>query len=138
MSESKPTPPAPAGKPAPERVRFHYIKSPQFASVHADGLIGGPTPRGGLHLAFYAERAAIPTQVEHALVDGKLGDEIKEARVQREGIVRELQVDVFLDLNAAERVLEWFERQVKGVQAKLGEEKVEGEHDNADNKAEGE
>src|SRR3989442_6878794 len=44
----------------PQDVTFHYIKSSQFRVVHADGIIGGVTPRGLIHIAVFSERPAIP------------------------------------------------------------------------------
>ena len=50
----------------PDKIRFHYLKSPHFMTVHVDGAIGGPTPRGLLHAAVYAERVAIPNSTGQA------------------------------------------------------------------------
>src|SRR5438132_987555 len=35
----------PNGKPQPDRVRFDYLKSGLFRIIHADGVVGGLTPR---------------------------------------------------------------------------------------------
>lgn len=91
------------------RVRFHYLKSPAFHTIHADGLIGGLTPRGGIHVALYTERLPIPVQTEHRInEDGSLGPEIRESRLAKEGVIRELLVDVTMDLDTAERIHKWF------------------------------
>lgn len=100
----------------PKSIRFHYIKSPQFSTIHADGAIGGPTPRGGLHVAFYAERMPIPTQVEHDLgSDGKLGEEKESSRIVRDGVVRELEVDVIMDLDTAQSLHAWLGNNLKMI-----------------------
>jgi hypothetical protein len=107
----------------PESVRFHYIKSPHFLTVHVDGAIGGPTPRGLLHAAIYAERAAIPTStVQPVLADGRLGDEIQAERVGKEGVVRELQVDLVMDLPAAQSLYKWLGEHVGKLEALLKKE----------------
>jgi hypothetical protein len=43
-----------------EVVVFEYIKSQLFRVIHSDGAIGGITPTGNVHVAFYSDRAAIP------------------------------------------------------------------------------
>ena len=101
-------------KPEPKTVRFHYIKGPAFHTLHVDGVIGGITPRGEIHLAFYVERMPIPTQTEHTIkADGSLGEEIRDLRVARQGIIRELPVDIMLNAEAAERLHDWLGRHVE-------------------------
>lgn len=84
-------------------LEFHYIKSPAFRVIHAEGTVGGLTPRGEVHVAFFSERPAIPRKVIHALNDdGTLGPEI--AREGRDGFVREMDVDVVIPAEAAEQI----------------------------------
>ncbi len=92
---------------SPQRIRFHYLKGSDFRTIHADGAIGGLTPRGGLHIAFYAERFAIPTSTEHAVTNRTIGEELPESRVMREGIVREMSVDVMMTREVAQNLLDW-------------------------------
>src|SRR5262245_46249155 len=109
MSENQET-----QEPDEKSVRFHYVKNPHFTTIHVDGAIGGITPSGDLHVAFYAERLPIPTLTEFEIgPDGKLGEEILDARVSREGILRELLVDAFMDLRTATQLRDWFQRNVE-------------------------
>ena len=97
---------------APKTIGFHYIKAPSFRDLHVDGMIGGVTPKGLLHLACYAERHAIPTMVTQEIdAVGKLGREIDV--LSRGGIVRELQADLFMDLTTAESLRDWLEQAIK-------------------------
>ena len=90
------------------RVAFDYIKSNFFRVLHSDGAIGSITPSGGIHLAFYSERPAFPRRVVHALdVDGKLGALLPELTESRGSVVREMDVDVVLSIDAAKAVYEW-------------------------------
>lgn len=107
----------------PETVRFHYVKSPHFATVHVDGAIGGLTPRGLIHVALYAERAAIPTSTVQPVLDGRLGDELKDQRVGKEGVVRELQVDLVMDLAAAQSLQTWLADHIGTLAQLLKEDK---------------
>ena len=44
-------------------VAFDFIKSEYFRVIHADGALGGPTPQGLVHMAFYSERPPIPRRM---------------------------------------------------------------------------
>jgi len=101
-----------------KRVRFHYLKAPQFMTIHVDGAIGGLTPSGGIHLALYSERAAIPQETEFFIDEsGKLGDPVPDGEVTRGGIVREMQCDAILNKATAHRLREWLEDQITKLEA---------------------
>ena len=103
--DQKPNPVAPT-------VAFDYIKSPIFRSIRADGVVGGLTPSGHMHMAFYSEREAIPRRVIQEInQDGSLG---KTRGVQtRDSIVREMDIDVFLTKDVAEALHEWLGKIIK-------------------------
>ncbi|MEY4241366.1 MAG: hypothetical protein RJA14_1062 [Pseudomonadota bacterium] len=114
MVNATPDPANPeAGADAEERVVFDYIKSPSFRSLHADGLIGGITPTGHLHFALFCERTALPQRHVHKLTSvGALGEQVEEETVSRGGVVREMEVDAFVTLDAAKRMRDWFTARV--------------------------
>ena len=96
-----------------DRISFHYIKGKNFRVIHADGALGGITPRGYVHFALYSERAAIPRRgVRNISEDGKtLGPEtIVEVR---EGVVRELEVDVIMDEKTTIELRDWLDRRIQ-------------------------
>jgi hypothetical protein len=94
-------------------IKFHYLKSPSYSTVHADGVVGSLTPSGGLHVAFFVERPAIPTEVAQFVnPDGSLGEEVPESRLGRTGLAREMQVDVVMSADTAGRLLEWLQGQI--------------------------
>lgn len=98
----------------PSEISFHYLKSPSFKSIHADGVIGGLTPRGLLHFAIFSERAAIPKKTTHKVENGVIDQE--RAKVEGlDGFVRELEVDVFMDFNAAEQLRDWLSRVMESM-----------------------
>ena len=70
-------------------IDFHYIKANSFRVVHADGVYGGPTPRGYIVMNFYSERAPIPQKITQELTPaGQLGGAIDQ--VGKGGIVRDM------------------------------------------------
>lgn len=111
-SKSKKAPVTKIAK-VPDRVEFHYIKSPFFRSVHVDGVIGGITPRGLIHMAVFSERPAIPTKsVLEVLPSGQLGDEVRELREGKDGFAREMEMDLFMGLDTARQIVLWFQQRI--------------------------
>lgn len=103
------------------------MKGPDFRTIHCDGAIGGITPRGLIHLAIFSERAAIPkVTVQSVGKDGKLGEEIRDERQALEGIVRQMEVDLFFGKETAIRLRDW----INGRIAEL-EKMQSGDRDNA-------
>ena len=94
-------------------VVFDYLKSPQFRTVFATGMIGAVTPDGHIQFSLYNERPAIPRQIVHRLTkQGTLGEEISERRVSREGMVREMEVDVVTTVESAQSFIVWLQGKI--------------------------
>jgi hypothetical protein len=103
-----------------EKISFDYLKSQFFRVVHADGAIGGITPSGCIHFSFYSERPAIPQRQTFALnKDGSLGQSVEEETIVRAAIVRELDVDVVMNIDVARSLAHWLGQQVKSYEEKL-------------------
>lgn len=99
-------------------VTFNYIKASQFRSIHVDGVIGSITPNGHIHVAVFSERPAIPRVVENKLYeDGRIGEEIH--RESKEGIVREMEVDLFMDLQNAQTFHRWLGERIQELKTVL-------------------
>lgn len=100
------------------RIVFEYLKSSHFRVIRADGAIGSITPRGFIHFALYSDRPAIPRKIVNTInPDGTLGSEVEEERVCREGIVREMDVDVFMTVDTADSFANWLKDKVKEYRA---------------------
>jgi hypothetical protein len=97
----------------PSSIALHYIKSNYFRVVHADGAMGGFTPRGQLFFSLYSERAPLPDTTVQAIEQGQLGKEIVEMRQGSQGILRELEVGVVMDVNVAKSLVTWLEERIK-------------------------
>lgn len=104
-------------KASENRVAFDYIKSSHFRVVHVDGIIGGLTPSRMLHIATFSERPSIPRHVVNDLtMDGQLGPEVPELMENRQSIVREMDVDLILSFDTANRLREWLDEQIKNFE----------------------
>ena len=95
----------------PENIDFHYIKSNDFRVVHADGVWGGATPRGYITMSFYSERHPIPRRLTHKISPNRtLGKETD--RDCKEGIIREIEVAVMMDLSMAKAFIPWLNEKI--------------------------
>lgn len=92
---------------------FHYIKSNQFRVIHVDGIYGGITPNGRFIQAdIFSERSPIPQKLECKLSDnGTVGAIVK--REQKDGIVREVEAELLIDISTAKQIIEWMENKIK-------------------------
>jgi hypothetical protein len=101
----------------PNTVPFHYIKSNLFRVLHADGIVGGPTPNGLIFLGFYSERAAIPQITVHEITEGgQVGAERPDERVSKKGIVREVEIGATMSVETATSVITWLQEKVDLIQ----------------------
>ncbi len=117
-----------AGEQLPSSVMFNYIKSNYFRVVHADGAMGGFTPRGHLFMSLFSERAPLPDVTVQAVENGQLGKEILEQRKgSSEGILRELEVGVVMDLNVAKSLVTWLKERIEIMEQMQSDSRVRGE-----------
>jgi len=104
----------------PEKIRYNYIKSNYFRIVHVDGGHGGITPHGQIMFSVYNERAPIPQVTVHKIEkDGKIGEENRAERVSKEGLVREVEIGLLMDLSTAENIHRWFGQKIDELKGLL-------------------
>jgi hypothetical protein len=90
-----------------------------FRSTHADGFIGGLTPNGQLHIAFFSERPVLPKRHVYKLnADGSLGAEVPNDRPGTESITRDMQVDVLMTVQAAESLKNWLDQYLRALKTR--------------------
>lgn len=99
-----------------QKVKFHFLKSTYFRVIHADGFFGGLSPQGGFHIGVYSERTPYPDLIiqEINTETGHPGKEL--SRTGSEGIIRELEVDIAMDLPTAITLHAWLGRHIKRAQ----------------------
>jgi hypothetical protein len=120
MSEEQSSDPSTA-KTVPGTIAFEYVKSNQFRVVHADGVWGGVTNQANVQVAFFSERQAIPRRIVHRVeTDSTLGPEIEEDRVTRGGFVREVEVDVVMNIGTAIALRDWLNDKIRFAHDVLG------------------
>jgi hypothetical protein len=96
----------------PDFVVFDYIKSNFFRVIHIDGVHGGISPKlNMIQMAFFSERQAIPQTEKFALKKGQLGE--IESRKTREAIIREVEVEALMDIDAAKALRQWLDEKIQ-------------------------
>jgi len=111
MNEATPKSATSSGHQLP----IHFIKSNSFRVVHANGAWYGGDTQGNLHLTFYNERSPIPKMVVVNLDEtGIILGEVK--RESKQGIIREMEVDVVLSLQAATELYQTLGENLKSIQ----------------------
>ena len=110
----------------PSKLLFHWIKSRFFRVVHADGAFGGISSRGYLHFSLYNERAAIPRLSERDLTvhaDGKVTAGRERVVEGREGVVREIEIEVLMDHRSAVEFFNWLKEKIDILETMQEEQK---------------
>lgn len=115
------------------KIKIHYLKSNFFRVIHMDGVFGGLSPQGALSVGIYSERRPLPDLVIQELDEetGQLGKEVK--RVSKDGVLRELEANLIIDLEVARTFRDWLTRHLEQaeqlkVAAKATETQQEDEH----------
>lgn len=120
-----------ATEEGPVSITFYNIKSNHFRVIHVDGASGSLTPQGHLQMAVYSERQANPQEQTFAIrPDGSLGQEIRERRVGKAGLVRELEAELILDLRTAESIRVWLDEWLTRATQLLEEQSMVSEGGN--------
>jgi hypothetical protein len=109
-------------EPVSNKLRIEYQKSQSFRVIHADGAYGGTSPRLQLFIAFYNERFPIPKVLTYETdAAGAPLEELVSERESKEGVIREVEVGITMDLNAAKGFAEWLNERVSELEKKRAE-----------------
>jgi predicted polyphosphate/ATP-dependent NAD kinase len=109
-----------------DKIAFRLIKSNLFRVISADGIFGGLTPRGNLFMSFFSERLPIPERIVHLLTpEGKVGEEVLAERESKDGVIREVEVGVAVDLDTAKALVVWLQDKIKQAEKLRVETKKE-------------
>lgn len=108
---------------AEKRFKSDYIKSNFFRVVHADGMYGGVTPSGNIHIDFWNDRQPIPQTVTNEVVvrgDGPPTiEEVQAERIGRQNVIREVEIGVVMDVGTAKSLIQWLGGKVAELEAAI-------------------
>jgi len=98
-------------------VNFKYFKSNFYRIIHANGVIGGLSRRGEIHIGFYSERPGFPDSAK--LTISQIEPAMSEQIEGGDKYIREIEVDAVVDLNTAKQIRTWLDTQIKLMEASL-------------------
>lgn len=115
------------GRYTGQKIVIRYCKSPQYRTIHADGAFGGVTPVGkNIAIGFFSERNSLPDTVYVPIMaDEEGGSRISMGNDRdrdngRPGIMREVEVNIILDLEAAEQLVDWLNVRIEKLKNAQG------------------
>lgn len=98
--------------PGKDTISFDYIKSNYFRVIRVDGAHGGIAPKAHvIQMALFSERRPIPKKETFRLKEGQLGEQID--RIERDTIIREVEVEALVDLDTAKSISKWLEDKIQ-------------------------
>ncbi len=98
--------------------QVNYLKSNDYREVHCDGLVGNPITPERLWISFYSERFPIPRVVgfQSDVKDNQVTIDETQSPVfmdSRQGLVRNVEFGIYLDLGVAEKMHDWLGKQIE-------------------------
>jgi len=99
------------------KIKFHFVKSNNFRVIHVDGVFGGMTPRGQLSMGVFSERIPFPDFLVHEF-DESNGTFKEIARTGRDGVLREIEASLVMDIDVAEAFSVWLLRHIDEVRTR--------------------
>jgi hypothetical protein len=111
-----------------ETISIDYVKSNNFRVVNVNGLIGGVTLTGDIHMAVWNQRRPYPQQVVHEITEeGTLGRELSR-KARETDLLREIEVGLVFSPDMAESMIRWLQSRLEEASHLL---KTSEEEDNA-------
>lgn len=102
----------PGGDAPVTAIEAVFTKSNLFRVIHADGAWGGIAPNGLIRMAIYSESQPLPESVRYELKEERLVE--KDRKQPPLGtIIRELEVDVVMDIRVARSLRNWLDDKIK-------------------------
>jgi hypothetical protein len=97
-------------KPADDKtITFDYIKGNYYRVLSIDGILGGVTVSGDIHMAVWNTRLPYPQQVVHTITpEGNLGPEISRIKRQTDSI-REVEAGLVFKPEMARVMIQWLQ-----------------------------
>lgn len=105
----------PANLKTDKEISVHFVKSAQYREIYADGIWGGGTPHGMIHIVFFNTRWPTPKVTVHEVKDGAPDKELMDRREGLDGIVRHLEAGVYLNLQDAMVFQQWLGRKIEDL-----------------------
>jgi hypothetical protein len=93
-----------------------FTKSGLFRVVHADGAFGGIAPNGLIRMALYSEGNPFPESITYDLQGNNLIEKQRSKQPPLGTIIRELEVDVVMNIRVARSLRNWLDDKIKQLE----------------------
>lgn len=101
-----------------ETIDIHYLKTNNYRTYHVDGIFGGLTPDSKkLYIELFVQRSATPRKIEHEVIHGLVGKETGK-REGKEGLIREIESGIIMDMDVAKVLRDWLNEKIKDFDKK--------------------
>lgn len=108
----------------PTHLSYDYIKLGHYREIFVTGVHGGITPNGYIQMSVFSERHPIPKHTVHKLSpNGAVGKELKDHRITRDSIIRSVEATLFMDVNTAEKTIEWMKLHIDKYKEAMADNK---------------
>lgn len=117
-------------------ITFHFANSEHFREIYADGVWGGVILGGRIQMAIFRDRYYLPEHVEYDVRDdGVLGNEI--SRSVPEGVSREIETNLIMNLNVAIDMRDWLTARINEVSNLSNTQSNDSQSNDSQNESEG-
>ena len=112
----------------PKKVKFVYKQPDDYKIVYANGIYGGPTPRGEFKFDLFHEYGPAPeSELHYVKEDGSVGGKVEsEASVEEAIVIRERKIGVVMELRHAKNIASWMLTKIQEIEERR-EELIEEE-----------
>jgi hypothetical protein len=119
MPTANPTAPPPDSvPPSPQEMHVVYVRSNQHRVIHVEGIYGGPTVLGTIHMGVFSERTTFPTEEVYAVTPaGVMQPNPKKAGF--DGPCRELEASLVLTIPVAKLVRDWLNTVIENTEKNM-------------------
>ena len=93
-----------------QEILFKYQKTPGYRNFHVDGIYGGITGKGFLHMDFFVEKHPIPDEETYS-VDQK-GFKILDKK-SSQSVIREIEGGLVMDYNMMKAMRTWLDDKIQ-------------------------
>jgi len=96
-----------------QKIDTHFIKNNDFRTILTTSVYGGITINGLINANFCVDRTVIPLKTVSTIEGVTLAEKQRESK---EGIIKEVQIGVLMDITMAKQTIDWLQKQIKQVE----------------------
>jgi hypothetical protein len=105
--------------PIPTEMVVRYAKSNLHRVIHVDGVFGGPSVGGLIHIAIYSERVPVPTEQTYDISSNGIISEFPKSQKGGDGVLREIEASLMLSVPLADNLIPWLRKAIDNAKANM-------------------